>query len=420
MQRAFGWHVFLNGWGSQISLHVSDKPQNHFENTTSTGFATPETIAKIGALRLLSEQSDGVRSYASILLDLMSSSYPLMFIDEPEVFLHPPQAAMLGEELRRLRGPGSQLFISTHDLNFVLGLLRGDPDNGRVMFVRLTRSGDFVKPHVVLPEEVLKIWADPMLRFSRTLDGLFHDGVVVVEGDIDCRFYSLVKEQIDRDEQNDDATERPSVKQTIDIMFTQSGGKQRTPTVVRALRNAGVRTLAITDFDVLNDELVLRNILQSLGANDEVIAESESLRKIVDANVRGSDRIRTKQSFVDAVAKSLDLLRPDDQLTRETETELKSILKQTTGWANAKKNGLSAVPSGEGTVAANQLLALLASEGLFVVPVGFVESFVREIGKGKSWLPSVIESNAIARATTAIEFIKKVLAGMMPAHSTLN
>jgi len=43
---------------------------------------------------LVGDQGDGVRSFVGLLLDTMVSM-PIVLIDEPEVFLHPPHARLL-------------------------------------------------------------------------------------------------------------------------------------------------------------------------------------------------------------------------------------------------------------------------------------------------------------------------------------
>jgi predicted ATPase len=62
---------------------------------------------------MLDEQGDGMRSAAAVLIALEAVHRPVTLIDEPEAFLHPPQARALGRHLGTHPG-GRQIVISTH------------------------------------------------------------------------------------------------------------------------------------------------------------------------------------------------------------------------------------------------------------------------------------------------------------------
>jgi len=47
------------------------------------------------ALPQVQEQGDDVKSFVGMLLAITATEYPLLLIDEPETFLHPPQAYLL-------------------------------------------------------------------------------------------------------------------------------------------------------------------------------------------------------------------------------------------------------------------------------------------------------------------------------------
>ena len=50
----------------------------------------------------LKRQGDGMRSFASVVLHLLATVTPsILMLDEPEAFLHPPQARLLGTSLLR-------------------------------------------------------------------------------------------------------------------------------------------------------------------------------------------------------------------------------------------------------------------------------------------------------------------------------
>lgn len=64
------------------------------------------------------------------------NEHSLFLIDEPETFLHPPQARVLGKNIVRL-SEGKQLFISTHNIDFIRGVL--EEASSRVKIIKIDR-----------------------------------------------------------------------------------------------------------------------------------------------------------------------------------------------------------------------------------------------------------------------------------------
>ena len=62
------------------------------------------------------DQGDGIKSFTGILLYLMLDYYSIFLIDEPESFLHPPQANIMGRIIGETLSDNQQAFISTHTL----------------------------------------------------------------------------------------------------------------------------------------------------------------------------------------------------------------------------------------------------------------------------------------------------------------
>lgn len=110
----------------------------------------------------------------------------ISLVDEPEAFLHPPQARLLGRLLGAERADYLQLFVATHSADFLRGALDSNDQNIRI--IRLRREGEVNKVTELTPDDLRRSWADPTLRYSNVLDGVFHEQVVVCEADGDCRF----------------------------------------------------------------------------------------------------------------------------------------------------------------------------------------------------------------------------------------
>ena len=75
--------------------------------------------------------------------------------------------------------------------------------------------------------------------------------------------------------------------------------------------------------------------------------------------------------------------------------EIKNItaaLKKESKWEALKKSGTSALPSGDATQAFDELNEVLKQAGIFIVPVGELECFVKQIGgHGPDWTNKVLE-----------------------------
>lgn len=126
---------------------------------------------------------DGIRSFAGALMRFGSNRENLYLIDEPEAFLHPPQARMMGRAIAQMTPPNSQVFVATHSADIVEGILNAVSQRD-VATLRLSRSfnGTRGAASVSLTEAVETLWADPLVRASCALDGLFTTATVVCEG----------------------------------------------------------------------------------------------------------------------------------------------------------------------------------------------------------------------------------------------
>lgn len=373
-RKAFGADLVVHrNAGSQVPLHVGQRPTTmNGEDRVSLSY-----IERLEKLPPLQTQGDGMRSFAGVLLATSVGRETILLIDEPEAFLHPPQAKLLGTTLVQDRGEGRQLFIATHSTDILRGVL--DANSTDVKVIRIRRSGDVNSVRLLENARVRELWSDPLLRYSNILDGLFHEGVVVCEGDSDCRFYAAVLEA-SYVAQNPDA-KRP------DLMFTHCGGKARLPLVIRSLREVDVPVHAVADFDVLSDEQPLKSIVEALGADWHCIEiEWRMVKAAVDAkrpDLNTADIKRETDRVLSAVSSQV--------LPEKTRSELQNIIRRSTAWSNAKLVGKTFVPSGEASKACDRLLQLLRSAGLHVVEVGELEGFVRtEGGHGPKWVNAVL------------------------------
>ncbi|MDP2858850.1 MAG: ATP-binding protein, partial [Bacillota bacterium] len=86
---AFGEDLVLNrNAGSEVPLLVGDKPSlSEGQDRVSYGY-----LEKLALLPAIHQQGDGMRSFTGVLLHTSFGPESVILIDEPEAFLHPPQA----------------------------------------------------------------------------------------------------------------------------------------------------------------------------------------------------------------------------------------------------------------------------------------------------------------------------------------
>lgn len=425
---SFGSNLIVDAWGQHIRLRVSrTQNQEDFEVRSNSGLPNPEIYSRIAELPLLEAQSDGVRSFGGMLVTLLTTSFPLVLIDEPEAFLHPPQARLVGHYLARFQEDG-QIVIATHSLDVVLGLLA---TNKRVSVVRLSRHDEVTTALTLDPSRVSELWKDPLLRFSRAFDGLFHEGVVVCEGDTDSHFYSAIALQATADgfdNASSDAVQRAeseesgpapptassaassaafSTQNPNDLLFTYSGSKHRMGVIASALRAVNVPVRIVTDFDALNDDGVLRRLVEAQGF--EYSSEMQAQRAVLDAGLRQNEK---KLTIGELVSRLGSLLSRDhsEEVTAKDRDLVRNAAHLAGGWRDAKRMGEAAVPAGDASVALGSLVISLRECGIHVVPCGEVESFVKTVPhKGPRWVVEVVDGGHLPNAQEAQVFVTDVL-----------
>jgi hypothetical protein len=370
-RQAFDSVILVNrAGGSIVHLHLgSVEAEPRLDD--------PRYLAELRELPLVADQGDGMRAFIGLVLALTATPFPLVLIDEPEAFLHPPQARELGRQLAL--PSGQQRIIATHSSHVLLGLLDVATS---ITIVRLRRSDDRNVPAVLSPQKVGEVWADPSLRYSNLFDGLFHRGVVITEADGDARLYAAAL----------DAELAEQRAPAADVLFTHCDGKHNLPAAIGALRPMGVPVAAIADLDVLRDESLLRRIVEALGA------EWDPLRsdwRIVD---RAVANYPVAASPISEVRRQIDEALGEDEtapLSEQQVRRIREITKSSDGWKRARESGgLSALPRGDATAAALRLVEQLRHSGLFVVPVGALEGWAPQLGDhGRRFVASALSAN---------------------------
>lgn len=395
-RKAFGVDLVLNRVaGSQVPLHVGPRP----EPKPGQDRLSYDYVCAIEELPQLHLQGDGMRSFAGVLLHTSVGRESILLIDEPEAFLHPPQARLLGRMLVDDKPEARQLFIATHSGDVLRGVL--DAGSANVRVVRIRRDGNANRVRQLDNEKIAELWGDPLLRYSNILDGLFHERVIVCEADSDARFYSAVAHAIVEAAGTD--ARRP------DVMFTHCGGKDRLAVVVRALREVDVPVAVAVDFDVINSDQPLKSIVEAAGGDWGAVQPDWSSVKAAIDSKKAELSAQEVRSAIEAILSGVS----GTSFPKSAKDEIQQLFRRSSPWATAKEGGKAFVPAGQPTQAYERLLTTLQSVGIIVVEVGELESFVRSVGNhGRRWVNEVLKKDLALdpELEPARQYVAKLLA----------
>ncbi|MEU5944140.1 AAA family ATPase [Micromonospora sp. NPDC047465] len=390
-ESVFGSPVTLQRLGSSSMLRLgTPNVEPPPVNRPTKAYAEAEK-----SLPALADQGHGMRSFLGLALTMLVQDYFVIAVDEPEAFLHPPQRRALGRLVSDLAmNNRSQLFIATHDTDFLWGLLDGPAE---VTVVRLTREGGINHARQIGAEQAKVLWTDPLLRYSRIFDGLFYDRVVVAESDSDCRFFAAVLDYLVAEH----GLPQP------DVLFVPAGGKDRIHVAVSALRSVGVDVVAAADFDMLRDEIGFRRLVEASGGDWGDFAQLRS---------RFAGPISSKRVAkpISGLRKKLEEILPGDEadLDRQTSKAVAGLFSFKDGWEDAKDTGLESVPHGEPYRSCQELLNKLTNIGVFVSPYGELESFVKGAGgHGPKWVNAVLSQGLHRDSVGAHRFVRQLVEG---------
>jgi hypothetical protein len=236
------------------------------------------------------------------------------------------------------------------------------------------------------------------------LDGLFHEAVVICEGDGDCRFYEAILDDLYQE-----AREAGLPVRRPQVLFTHSGGKSRLPVLAQALRDVQVPTAVITDFDIFKQLRDLNGILRGLGFPDDD-ADLQRKAAAVKAHMDNTSRKPSREYIRSRVVEMLDE-SSESRLTSPELSRLKALLNSDSDWEQTSRTGVGYFVGTQRTQV-EHLIAALAEWRTHIVPVGQLEGFVPEVGgHGPKWVSGVFEKRLhLDRLKTAPrDFLRQVL-----------
>ncbi|WP_139977892.1 ATP-dependent nuclease [Nocardioides litoris] len=398
---AFQQGLVLDPLSGQLILRVGDPGVD----APSVDAITAQYREALGRLGPLHEQGDGMRSMIGLLLPIIASTYPVVVVDEPEAFLHPPQARVLGRELARLANDrGIQVILATHDKNILMGLL--DSPGAAVSVVRLTRQEDRTTAAQLPAGRLSAVWSEPSLRYSNILDGLFYRAVVLAENERDCRFFAAA---LDADHRVHTSAMAPH-----DVLFVPTAGKTNIRSLALTTRACGVPTVACADLDLLNDEGTLRSVVESVGGDWSSLADDY---RLATQQFRGPKRRRLNRDVAASVAAIL-AEAPDRAYDGGIRSRVTEELALESPWRAVKDHGMSAFRAERAR--ADQLIEAMDHMGVVLVKQGELEGLAPSLGvrKGSGWVPAAIDAGAHEQEPTR-EHVRRLVSAALTLEAAI-
>jgi hypothetical protein len=286
-----------------------------------------ERDKELAQLAKLDDQGDGLRSFCGIVAAIALIKRPIITIDEPEAFLHPPQAYLIGRAIGELSGRGVQFFVATHSADVLRGILS---IVGDATIVRFSEEDDIFSSHVMDPGKLREITSDPMLSSARVLDGLFYTGVAITEADGDAILYRSVLETID---------------QSASIGFVNSYSKQLSGRIAKVFHSARVPCAVLVDFDMLRVRDEFRKIFEGLGGTwADIDGDFRDFTAAIEGVETAESRLSAVLHMLEEVKKEM---KPDmDAVSqiRLLRRRLSEVRDRASLWHALKKHGRNALP----------------------------------------------------------------------------
>lgn len=287
----------------------------------------------------ISEFSDGVQAFVGLISAILSLEHKIMLIDEPEAFLHPSLAYLLGENMGEIAEQRhASLVVATHSSEFLMaciGMVK------TISVVRLTYRDKIATTRELSAQDLKDMMQDPLLRSAKTLEALFHNAVVVTESDTDRALYDEINNRLQSKDRG-----------IGQCLFLNGQNKQTLSRILKPLREIGVPAAGIADLDILNmGDTNWTNLMSAIR-----ISSSE-------LNTIDTDRKTVVAEFNDPSLSGKDAIH---------------------------KMGISALSTTKNT--AEKLLKKLNEFGLFIVPNGELETWLASlqvVGHGPDWLVDI-------------------------------
>lgn len=347
---AFGHHLVLDkSRFATLEFRIGDK--------TPIPVDPAECIKHLSKFPRLDDQGDGIRSFTGVLVAAAAALRPVVAIDEPEAFLHPPQAFLVGKALAALR-ERTQLFIATHSAEVLRGILTETRDVNVIRFSQ--REGSFRTKSLDI-QGLKSISGDPVLKSARVLDGLFYNGVVVTESDGDVALYRAVLDGMDT---------------ALSVTFINSYSKQSSIQVAKPFHVMDVPCALLVDFDGLRVRHEFRRLYEGVGGTwSHIQAAYESLLGDIEGADTAASRLQNATSLLTQIVSHLSSQGDDQKQLSWLQKQIRDVRESASEWAEIKRRGRDAL-SAVGQASFDLIERHCRALGLFIVPCGEREAWL--------------------------------------------
>ncbi|AOX04820.1 hypothetical protein BJP05_00460 [Corynebacterium sp. NML98-0116] len=227
------------------------------------------------------EQGYGMRSVVGLLLRIHASDSSIALLDEPEAFLHPPQASALGSILSELtKFHNRQIFIATHDRNLIASLIRSTETPLTILSLRRDRGNRLPVIKKLNSEIIRSAQQASQVRFTPFLDSLFADLTILVENERDAVFYDEALRAFAEANTDSDVRNLPDR-----VLFLGAGGASGIPPLAKSLREVGAKVAIITDFDV-HAQRAVYSMVSALHSAEAITNVRPTIEKVRVASVK--------------------------------------------------------------------------------------------------------------------------------------
>ena len=288
---------------------------------------------------LLDEMADDIRAFVGIITEVVAGEHSILLIDQPEAFLNPELAYRLGSELvRAASNVDKKIFVATDSLPFMTGCASaGSPVN----VIRLTNQYDTPTARLLTNKNIDVLIRNPLLHSLGLLNALSHDCAVVTISDTARAFYQEI---------NDRLLNSDTGNGIKNCLFINAHDEHTAKTAVQSLRVLGIPAACIFDIGIIND-----------------VGETWT-----------------------NILKSIFIPQTERQLFADMRRKVKSSFDKS-GKDMVRDGGISILENGADALA-KKLFDELAEYGLFIVYVGEMELWLRQLGatgKGSIWLNDI-------------------------------
>lgn len=335
-----------------------------------------DNLNKLKQFEDLHNQGDGIRNAVAVLASLIVNEHSLFLIDEPETFLHPPQARVLGKNIVRL-SEGKQLFISTHNIDFIRGVL--EEDSSRVKIIKIDRYDNNNTFNSIDNDSIKKISNDRNLKYTNILNGLFYNQVVLCENESDCKFYSAVLDH-----------EFLAIYQNT--LFCAVGGKEQFKKIVPLLKELNIEYKIIADIDLISNTDSLKQLLNSIESQCYKRIEKQHKQFLENFEREMNSQVKTQERIKTEINEAFDV---DIYMSPKVAERIKTILRDISSLKLLKSGGKNIIPQGDCMALFNEIKEFLIDYNIFILECGEIERFVPEVsGHGNTWVEKVFTNYA--------------------------